>query len=144
MNYQEKPELKEFNRLFKELMDLYYEVGVKSGLSESAYDILYALISMEDGCSQKEIADYYHTSRTTINSSLKKLEAQDYIYMSKGEGRNKRLYLTEKGERMAEQKIIPIMEMEASVFEEMQEGKKFLRLMAEYTRIYRKKVEQFS
>ena len=64
--------------------------------------------------------------------------------MSKGEGRNKRLYLTEKGERMAEQKIIPIMEMEASVFEEMQEGKKFLRLMAEYTRIYRKKVEQFS
>ena len=76
MEYKESPELKEINRLIKELMDLYYEVSLKSSLSESAFDILYALVSMGSGCMQKDIADYYHVSRTTINSSSKKLEEQ--------------------------------------------------------------------
>ena len=56
MEYKESPELKEINRLIKELMDLYYEVSLKSSLSESAFDILYALVSMGSGCMQKDIA----------------------------------------------------------------------------------------
>lgn len=144
MNYQERPELKEFNRLFKEMMDLYYEVSMRSGISGSAYDILYAMVSMGDGCLQKDIADYYHMSRTTVNSSLKKLEEQGYIYMKKGSGRNKHLFLTEEGERLVAKKIIPVMEMEADVFSEMKscDGGEFLRLMQEYVNAYRKKVNQ--
>lgn len=85
MDYTETLELKELNRLIKELMDLYYETSLKSGLSDSTFDILYAMVSMGNGCLQKEIADYYHMSRTTINSSVKKLEEQGYISMQKWE-----------------------------------------------------------
>lgn len=144
MEYKERPELKEFNRLFKELMDLYYEISLRAGISDSAYDILYAMVSMGDGCLQKDIADYYHMSRTTVNSSLKKLEEQGYISMQKGAGRNKHLFLTEAGEKLVEREILPVMEMEADIFSEMKpgEGSEFLRLMQEYVRIYREKVNR--
>ncbi len=142
MEYKESPELKEINRLIKELMDLYYEVSLKSGLSESAFDILYALVSMGSGCMQKDIADYYHVSRTTINSSAKKLEEQGYLTMQKGQGKNKHLFLTDAGKKLVSEKIIPVMQMEAGIFAEMKpgEGKEFLRLFQEYIRIYRERI----
>lgn len=142
MKYVETPELKELNQLIKELMDLYYETALKSGLSDSAFDILYAMVSMGNGCQQKDIADYYHMSRTTINSSLKKLEEQGYIAMQKGQGRNKHLFLTEQGESLIQSKIIPVMKMEDSIFTHMkpEDSKEFLRLFKEYIRIYRERI----
>ena len=142
MEYKESPELKEINRLIKELMDLYYEVSLKSSLSESAFDILYALVSMGSGCMQKDIADYYHVSRTTINSSAKKLEEQGYLTMQKGHGKNKHLFLTDACKKLVSEKIIPVMQMEAGIFAEMKpgEGKEFLRLFQEYIRIYRERI----
>lgn len=142
MEYTETPELKELNLLIKELMDLYYEVSLKSGLSDSTFDILYAMASMGNGCQQKDIADYYHMSRTTINSSLKKLEEQGYISMQKGQGRNKHLYLTEQGKSLVQAKIIPVMKMENSIFTGMtpDEGKEFLRLFRKFNNIYRERV----
>ncbi len=142
MEYKESPELKEINRLIKELMDLYYEISLKSGLSDSAFDILYALVSMGSGCMQKDIADYYHVSRTTINSSAKKLEEQGYLTMQKGQGKNKHLFLTDAGKKLVSEKIIPVMQMEAGIFAEMKPGeaKEFLRLFQEYIRIYRERI----
>ena len=112
MEYKESPELKEINRLIKELMDLYYEVSLKSSLSESAFDILYALVSMGSGC------------------------------MQKGHGKNKHLFLTDAGKKLVSEKIIPVMQMEAGIFAEMKpgEGKEFLRLFQEYIRIYRERI----
>lgn len=142
MDYKETPELKNLNCLIKELMDLYYEVSLRSGLSDSTFDILYAMVSMGNGCLQKDIADHYHMSRTTINSSVKKLEEQGYIAMQKGQGKNKHLFLTDAGEKLILAKIIPVMEMEASIFGEMKpgEGQEFLRLLQEYVNIYRERV----
>ena len=136
------PVSKEINRLIKELMDLYYETSLKTGLSDSAFDILYAMVSMGSGCLQKDIADYYHMSRTTINSSVKKLEDQGYLSMQKGHGNNKHLSLTKAGEALVHEKIIPIMQMEAGIFSEMNpgEGKEFLRLFQEYIKIYRERI----
>lgn len=143
MVYEERQELKEFNGLFKELMDLYYETALQSGISNSAYDIFYAMVEMGDGCLQKDIADYYHISRTTVNSSLKKLEEQGYIFMKKGQGKNKLLYLTKSGRKLVQERIIPVMDMENSIFREMKNGDagEFLRLFKEYVTIYRKKTK---
>lgn len=137
-------ELKEFNALFKEIMDLYYETALRSGVSNSAYDIFYAMVELGDGCLQKDIADYYHMSRTTVNSSMKKLEEQGYIFKEKSRGKSKRLHLTEQGERLVQEKILPVMEMENSIFHEMKNGEaqEFLRLMRTYAMIYRKKLKE--
>ena len=144
MVYGERRELKEFNGLFKEMMDLYYETALRSGISNSAYDIFYAMVEMGDGCLQKDIADYYHMSRTTVNSSLKKLEEQGYIFMEKGQGKNKLLHLTDRGKQLVQERIIPVMDMENSIFREMKNGDagEFLRLLKEYVTIYRKKMKK--
>ena len=137
MVYEERRELKEFNSLFKEMMDLYYETALRSG-------IFYAMVEMGDGCLQKDIADYYHMSRTTVNSSLKKLEVQGYIFMEKGGGKNKLLHLTDRGKQLVQERIIPVMDMENSIFGEMKngDGREFLRLLKEYVTIYRKKMKE--
>ena len=144
MVYEERRELKEFNSLFKEMMDLYYETALRSGISNSAYDIFYAMVEMGDGCLQKDIADYYHMSRTTVNSYLKKLEVQGYIFMEKGGGKNKLLHLTDRGKQLVQERIIPVMDMENSIFGEMNngDGKEFLRLLRDYVAIYRKKMKE--
>lgn len=47
--------LREFNRLEKELNDLYHDVALKMGISDSAFSIFYILYTLGDGCLQKDI-----------------------------------------------------------------------------------------
>ncbi|MEI3013935.1 MAG: hypothetical protein V8T36_03785 [Ruthenibacterium lactatiformans] len=44
------PGIREFNRLYKELDDLYDNLALRQGLSDSASIILYALYLLGDGC----------------------------------------------------------------------------------------------
>ena len=48
-------ELREFNRLYKRLDDLYHSLSLKMGMSDSTFIILYTIAELGDGCSQKEI-----------------------------------------------------------------------------------------
>ena len=69
-----KPNRKEFNYLYKQMDDLYHDIAVHAGLSDSAFTILYGLLDIGDGCLQKDISSQYSISRQTINSSIKNLE----------------------------------------------------------------------
>ena len=51
------PGIREFNRLYKELDDLYHNLALRQGLSDSASIILYALYLLGDGCLQRDICD---------------------------------------------------------------------------------------
>ncbi|MFR1493246.1 MAG: MarR family transcriptional regulator [Eubacterium ventriosum] len=42
------------------------------GLSDSAFDILYSIVDLGDGCSQSDICKYSCLSKQTVNSSIKK------------------------------------------------------------------------
>ena len=57
MNHILSEDLKENNRLYREMDGLYHELCVKIGLSDSAFLILYSIVETEGKCSQKEIAD---------------------------------------------------------------------------------------
>lgn len=142
MRGKQGQELKEFNRLYKELGDIYHEIALKAGMSDSAFVILYAIIELGDGCLQKDIAERYFISRQTVNSSVKKLEAKGYILPKKGKGRDMHLYLTDEGQRLVKDKIVPIIDIENSIFEEMLPGesREFLRLTEKYVALYRKKL----
>lgn len=142
MRGKQGQELKEFNRLYKELEDIYHEIALKTGMSDSAFIILYAIIELGDGCLQKDIAERYFISRQTVNSSVKNLEAKGYILPKKGKGRDMHLYLTDEGQRLVKDKIIPIMDIENSIFEEMLPGesRELLRLTGKYVALYRKKL----
>lgn len=134
--------LREFNRLYKEISSLYYEVSVKAGVSDSAFWIMYAIVELGDGCLQKDIAETYSISKQTVSSSVRSLEKRGCIALKHGKGRNMHLLLTEKGKAFVQQKILPLMEVENKVFEvlTLEESKELIRISQKYNEIFREEI----
>lgn len=143
INYIQSEELKENNRIYREVDGMYHELCVKMGLSDSAFLILYSIVEMKGNCSQREIADRCCISRKTINSSVKNLEKEGFVTLESGAGRDKQIVLTKRGEQFVQEKIFPIMEVEDNAFLEMEpdERRELLRLNAKYAEAFRKHTE---
>ncbi|HIT86491.1 MAG TPA: winged helix-turn-helix transcriptional regulator [Candidatus Coprocola pullicola] len=145
MNFEQKQELREFNCLYKEIEKLYHDIAIKAGMSDSSFFILYTIVELGNGCLQKDVSDMYSINKQTIHSSIRNLEKNGYIFLKKGKGRNMHIYLTEEGEKLIQQKMIPIMEAENDVFTAMtaQESKELLRLNKKYTALLHQKMSRF-
>lgn len=144
MKIKQSAEVREFNCLYKEIENLYYDISVKAGLSDTAFLIMYSIVELGDGCLQKDIAERYFISRQTISSSVRSLERKGYIYLTHGKGRNMHLNLTPDGKKFADEKIVPLIEIECGIFEEMSDEdiKEFLRLSRKYNDIFKEKVKK--
>ena len=128
-------ELREFNRLYKRLDDLYHSLSLKMGMSDSTFMILYTIAELGDGCSQKEICEQVYVSKQTINSSIRKLEKEGTIRLEKGDrGRELHIRLTETGKKTLQDKIYPVMEAEnrAFIYMSAKDRAEFLRLSRLY------------
>lgn len=138
------PEYLEFNRLYKEESDIYREIALHLGASNSAISILYDLCLLGEGCTQKDICESSFLSKQTVNSAIRKLESGGYIYLEKGRGRSTHIYLTEAGEALMRQKIFPVMEAENSAFSALgDDGALLTKLMGKYLSNLRSQVQQF-
>jgi DNA-binding MarR family transcriptional regulator len=84
-------------------------------MSDSEYILLYAVLEMGEGCSQKDIAENTFISKKTLNSTVKKLEQNEIIKLKPGKYPNMHIYLTPKGTQYVQEKMIPIMEAENAV-----------------------------
>lgn len=111
----------EYNRLNKAVSELYHDICVQIGISDSVFDIFYAIIALGDGCCQKDICDYAFTSKQTIHSAIHKLVKDGFIYLKPGKGRQVHIFLTPKGVHFSEEKIAPIVAAENQVCLQMQE-----------------------
>lgn len=134
MKIQQESALNEFNQLYKELDELYHAVALKAGLSDSALDILYSLCVLGDGCLQKEICQLAFISKQTVNSSIRKLEQQQYLVLQPGKGRDMHIYLTDAGQALVQEKVIPVIQAENQAFGRMTaaEQNELLRLCKIY------------
>ncbi len=133
-----------FNRIFQEFDEVYHEIAVKQGFSDSAFWILYSICELGTGCLQKDICGVTFTSKQTIHSSIRNLEQAGYLKLEEGKGRDKHIFLTEAGEAIVEEKILPILAAENQVFDEMtrEEGDELLELSAKYLSILRKNFKE--
>ena len=135
------PEMRHYNRLYKELEDLYREADRWAGLSDSAFVILYNLLDLGDGCLQRDICSAAFISKQTVNSSIRALEKQGLIRLVPGRGREVHLYLTERGRRLAEEKILPAMEVENQSLAELgEDAAALLSLQQRYLEIFRRRI----
>ena len=78
--------LKEYNCLYKEANEIYHEAARRLHLSDSAFEIFYALFDMGDNCLQRDICKSSCLPKQTINSSIRKLQADGYLTLSPGKG----------------------------------------------------------
>lgn len=89
--------LREYNRIYKEVNDIYRDAASKFGLSNSVFDILYTICEVGEGCLQKDVCDATFIPKQTVNSAIRKLEQEGYLTLSNGKGHSKHILLTESG-----------------------------------------------
>ena len=99
------------NRFNEELTELYHEFARKKGLSDSAFNVLYALYE-QDGQRQLELCNTSLMPKTTLASALKRLMTQDLVRIENESRRVSRVFLTEKGRQQAEAVIAPLVQAE--------------------------------
>lgn len=138
--------LAEFNRYYKELIDIYHDMALQIGLSDSAFDIFYYLCEHGDGCLQRDICASTHLPKQTIHSSICKLETEGYLTLARGKGRSMRISLTDAGKLMMQETVLPMIRLENEAFSCMtpDECRQMLALQSRYTAALRDGLERFS
>lgn len=142
MEFKQNQVLQEFDRISNLINEFYHEIALKQGLSDSAYEILQAILVLGEGCTQTEIYKYCYLNKQTVNSSVKKLRENGLIDFTKGTGREICIHFTKAGEELVNEKILPVEQAESDVFEEMtkEEQKEIVRLMNKYLDNFKTKI----
>lgn len=105
----------EFNGIYKETSDIYRRKAFDYGLSESAFWILYSVRESVGKVTQSRICFESCLPKQTVNSALKKLEADGIILLiPENGGRSKAIELTEKGVKLAETTVDNVINAEKS------------------------------
>ena len=135
---------RELDRLYKEAEAIFHLLAKRSGLSDSAFLILYALVDLGEGCLQRDICTQYSLSPQTVNSSLKKLAAQGYLRLEPGRGRGLHLFFTGSGRQLVQRAILPAMELERRAFGGLEpwEQASLVQLEQKYLRLLQAQLEK--
>ena len=106
------------------------------GLSDSAMRILYTICDLGDGCPLREICRLCGLPKQTVNSALRRLEADGVICLKEADSRHKNVWLTKEGVRLAERTAVQILETENAVFASWPKGdvEKYLEMTERFLR----------
>ena len=99
MHEYRSPALKRFNCLLSETDAAYHEAALRQGLNDSSSRILYALCELGSPASLRAVCESTGLSKQTVNSALRKLEADGILYLEPSGARSKRVCLTEAAAR---------------------------------------------
>lgn len=126
--------MKRYNHLFGEIDAVYHEMSLKLGLSDSAMRILYTLCNNENCCPLRDICHLSGLSKQTVNSALRKLEAEGTVYLKSSGLKNKSVCLTEEGQLLADRTARQILKMENEIFEAwpQEDVRKYLELTEQF------------
>lgn len=105
---------------WREQNQLYRDVAASFGISESAFNILYAIyLAGEKGIAQRDICVQMCIGKQAVNSSIHKLEREGAVVLKSGPGRRGLLaHLTPVGLELAERTIVPMIEAELAALRE--------------------------
>ena len=87
-----------------------------------------------------------YLNKKTVNSTIKKLQKEEYIELKAGKYPNMHIYLTQKGKDYMRENIIPIIEVESKALELMP-PKEFETLVESYRKYidnFREHVDMFA
>lgn len=99
---------RQIDALIKRIDGQYARYQQHAKLSDSSFDILYALFTGQDGCTQKQLCDVCYCSKQTIHSAIRRLAAQDLVRVEPGPGHSTHIFLTESGHAQAQTCIAPL------------------------------------
>lgn len=126
--------LRSLNTLLGQIDGAYHDAAVQMGVSDSVMNILYGILAEGDGCNQSVLYKNTGTGKTTVNSAIRRMEKDGLLYLKPGEGRNTRVFLTDKGHMVSERTAGRLMRIEEDIIASWPENDKdvFLGLMQRY------------
>ena len=122
----------ELNEIMKETDDLYRNLAKKFKMSDCMIWILYILREDDRSVTQSNMM---YMPKQTVNSSLKKMEAEGYIeLLNINDKRSKQVCLTEKGVDLANNTVDIIISKENNALSKMdkEEQALFINLFKKY------------
>lgn len=141
-------QLLHWNSLYQEMNEIYRQYAAKKGISETTLWLLYFLCEQGGSCTQRALCRSLLDPPQTVNSCLKKLEQQGLVSLQlvAGSRKNKEVFLTESGEQLAEEVVLPLMQAEQQSFFDLSEREQtqMLTLMQKHMDLLRMELEQAS
>ncbi len=126
--------VKEFNQLVEQINSAYHDFATACGMSDADFLVLYALLAHDGSCRQSKL---YHESgqpKSTINSSVQRLQKQGVLRITQGEKRNTLVSLTEEGRCLADRTAGVLIAAEDRFYSSIpsEDVSLFLRVNREY------------
>lgn len=144
MNHYEIAAINKINYLSSEIEALYHQASLKLGISDSVSIVLYTIYDQDGSCLLSDIYKKSGISKQTINSAVRRLEADNILYLEQYTGRAKRAILTDKGKDYARQTVGKLYEAEVRAFDTWQEEEisLYIQLMEKYNHCLRQQIEK--
>lgn len=122
----------------------YHEISLKLGLSDSAMSILYTICNYGESCLLQDICRQSGLSKQTINSSLRKLETGNILYLEMAGAKSKRVTLTDAGKALAQKTALQVINTENEIFASWsrEDVEKYLELTEDYLTALKEKAKQ--
>ena len=105
-----------YNRVFKDIDQVYHQMARICGLPDCAFWLLYTLRSEEAPLTQTQLSEQLSLPKQTVNSALKKLVEEGVLRLEAADGnlKNKRVCLTEAGEAFLRRTVDRVFGVESA------------------------------
>ncbi len=115
---QEKyAKVRQLNSYISETNAVYHDIAQTLGISDSVMQVLYTALAYGGSCTVRQVCMLTGTSKQTISSALRRLEADALVRLEAVDGKQKRVCLTEQGFALAEKTAKIELDMEAAILD---------------------------
>lgn len=133
--------LEQVNRLFNESNALYHMAAARSGLSDTVFWVLYALVGSAEPQTQNRLSDEWAVPRQTLNSAVATMVRRGLLVLEPAPGPRggKYLRLTDAGRALAARTVEPVFAAEQAALLRLgaEQTQQFLRLEREHLQLLR-------
>lgn len=116
-------QLMAFNRIYRELDNIYGSYATSRGISSTTLWLLYSIYTYKGHYTQRELCDELSYPPQTINSALKNMEKNGFVELvfATGNRKSKRIHFTPAGKELAEKLVAPLIQAEHTSFMSLNE-----------------------
>ena len=132
------------NYLITQTDEVYHIIALRLGLSDSEMMVLYVLTDAGGECPLSGLLQQTGLSKQTVNSALRKLEADGSICLRMADGKSKIVCLTESGKALAARTAGWLLSAENDIYAGWPEEdlEAYLRLAEKYLTELREKSKE--
>lgn len=139
-------EARRYNRILSQIDEVYHDLAVRQGFSDSTMSILYELADHDGRCLLSDLIRLSCMSKQTANSALRKLEKEGILYLEPAGGRAKQVCLTPKGFAVTRETVEKIIDMENRIYASWspEEWNLYIALTERYLRQLREEMKEIT